>query len=190
MKMFFSDLFDYIKPILIPIVILSIVFSLDAYLLEPYVEEKYLLKDRLNYENKIWTYVAYVLAAFCLISIIYISIIERSLKYFFGCIGAFVMSFMMLFLILKRPAKKMNLIVNTWFTSETFQKEYKISRNKTNDVRLYSEDILDQIFIESELNTIEKIRKEKHLPSIYDLKDGDTVNVSFAKNYLDIKYLK
>lgn len=92
--------------------------------------------------------------------------------------------------MLKRPVKKINLIVNTWFTTETFHKEYKISRDKTNDLRLRPEGILDQIFMESKLNTIEATRKEKNLPSIYNLKDGDTINVSFAKGYLDIKYLK
>ncbi len=187
---FFRDLIQYIKPIGFPLIAIAIIFSLDSFLLEPSLKGKYLRIDIIQYENNIWTYIAYVLAVFCLISIIYMGIVERSIKSFFGCIGAFAMLYIMLFLMLKRPVKKINLIVNTWFTTETFHKEYKISRDKTNDLRLRPEGILDQIFMESKLNTIEATRKEKNLPSIYNLKDGDTINVSFAKGYLDIKYLK
>jgi hypothetical protein len=94
--------------------------------------------------------------------------------------------------MLQGTVQKFDLIVNTWFTSETFEKKYIVSNKNKNDIALLpiTKDYMDGYYREKNLENIIKYRKEKQLPALETLQDGDTINIAFAKGYLDSKYLQ
>lgn len=187
----FREIFAYIKPAIPSIIIIAVIIYFDFYIMAPHIRNQYLIKDTINFEYNYWMF--FFIGA----GIIYVLILIRALfieKYtkksvrvevIFSIFPALFLAF-----LLDGFIEKTVLYTNTFYLSESIQEDYKIKRNPQSEkLSLLGNDRVN-IVRKRELSSIETIRKEKNLPSIYDLKHGDTINVSFAKGYLDIKYLK
>jgi uncharacterized membrane protein len=186
------DFYQYIK-YFIPIILVVFGFSyLNDSILQPYVESKYSWADIDKYESNIWFYIGFTFMAIGLISALHTGIKHRSTKDAFGCAGFFLLLFVFFYVMLQGTVQKFDLIVNTWFTSETFEKKYIVSNKNKNDIALLpiTKDYMDGYYREKNLENIIKYRKEKQLPALETLQDGDTINIAFAKGYLDSKYLQ
>ncbi|MEM6721629.1 MAG: hypothetical protein AAF611_20040 [Bacteroidota bacterium] len=163
---------------------------LEFWILETYVESKYTQLDLVSYDTNIWSYLAYIFGSVGFICMIYFGISERSILAGVGYVGYLLFVYLLLFGIFKRTVEKVNLSINTWVENEHFQYEYTVSRKDSTDFRLHSTKKDGFLFFDEDFEAINAIRKAKNLPSLYDLQDGDTIQVNYAKGYLDVKYLK
>ncbi|WP_298520147.1 hypothetical protein [uncultured Kordia sp.] len=154
----------------------------------PHIRNQYLIKDTVNFEYNYWTFFFIGAGIIYVLILIRALIIEKCTKknvrveVIFSIFPALFLAF-----LLDGFIERTVLYTNTFYLSENIQQDYKVKRDKR--LHLLSNDGFI-IIRQKELSSIETIRKEKNLPSIYDLKDGDTIRVDFAKGYLDIKYLK
>jgi len=185
---FFSDFVQYVKPSILPILIVSALIFLDWHIMTPHIKQKYLFIDTVNFEYDYWKYFfisAGIMYATFLIGLLFVKnkkslIASGFLAIFPAIFSAF---------ILDSFVEKTVLCANTYYTSEIIQKEYKIESDNTQK-KLHAINGEYVIFNKREISIIDDIRKEKNLPSIYDLKNGDTILVEFHKGYLDTKYFK
>ena len=185
--MLLRQVLEYIKPTVLYLLFFGVLFYIDSFIMEPYLGTKYLDNDIIRYEKYSWKYSLYIIGSISIILIVIRIIVRRILKTFLATAIFFSIYFGLVSILTIDIIGKVNLVANTWFTQETFQKEYKVYRNGS---ILSHSTTKEMVLFRNELNAIEKIRKEKKLPSIYNLKDGDTINISFSKGYLDIKYLR
>lgn len=163
-------------------------YALDWLAIEPYIESKYLRADLLEYNQNTWKFYVFFFAIVYVIFMIFVIRTEKKEKsiLIIALNSMIILSF--LFFLVKSPINRINLIVNTLSTQETFQETYTISHRGLNNVSLYATSKESVILFDEELNAIEEIRKERQLTSLYDLKDKDTITIDFAKGYLDMKY--
>lgn len=176
-----------LSKISIPLIIIGLL-TFNWFILDPYIESKYLRADLFEYNQNTWKYYAYFFAIVYIIFMVFVIRTEKKVKsiLIIALNSIFILS--SLYFLLKEPINRINLVVNTLFTQETFQETYTVSNRGLNNVSLYAVSKEGVILFNEELNAIEEIRKERQLPSVYDLKDNDTITIDFAKGYLDMKY--
>lgn len=174
---------------LFKIAFLALVVVADLFFLEPFVKEKYLAFDLANFDHY-WKCFLITFAIIYISLIFYKTIIAKDSRMILASSIFFILPSFLLAFFFQDLTENLILSLNVNYEKAAFQKEYTIQRYEHNKVfQLYDNDN-EIIADKDELDRIEELRKSNHLSSPYDLKNGDTINLSFAKGYLDIKYLK
>jgi hypothetical protein len=187
------DFLKYIKPFFGYLLFVAGMLYIQWYILEPSIKNSYLRLDLADFEEKnYWT----ILLGGCIalyILILLIVLIKTRLN--FSKVNPHILYKLLIPVVL--IAYMLNdfmrgsvLYMNTFTTSEVYQKEFTAVTHDDDLQYVVSKSDEEKIYPMFDPKAIDDKRKEKNLTSIHDLKDGDTIQIQFAKGFLDIKYLK
>lgn len=172
------------KPYFILLIILVLLFCLDAFVLKPFIKEHYLDQDLQSFKDFSWRYllvIAVVIAivvSICIKATKIIQIISVCLYSAFFALWAFRTLLIQILLFTNFQTEREH-IINT----------YEVINHKEAMVFWMDGGKGNSIHDDNAIELIDKKRKAKGLKSIFEYKTGDKVKVEFKRGIFNVNYL-
>lgn len=167
--------------------VIIVIFCIEIFILNPYIKDKYFTIDILNFKEnslKFSLLLPFVVLVFFLFYGFRKKIIN--LVYIFS-----VLLVSMLFgFFFKSITDNFLLFLNSKIKLESHTKTYHVVSDKTNKIFHIYENKEDFITSLEQLDKIDSLRIIKKYPSLYKLKNGDTLKVTYKKGLFNVKFLE
>lgn len=172
--------------VLFYIVFISL-FSIYSFVFQPFIKTKYIANDIKNFEDN-YSWKIYLFLWFLFVVFGFYKVKKTKEK-----IGELGMT-SLLFLVLGYIFFNHFITNNTLFINQLISKEKENiiyeTINQDGYISLMEKGNNENIFEEENLDKINKIRKQNHLESLNQVKNGDTIKIVFDKGLFGFKYLK